>query len=79
MKEFTNYAKKCQYLIVEQNAKKSIAISDHTYLLEDGKVVLHGGKDILKNPKIKEVYLDRKFLPNSCAVVHNSVVIVDSS
>ncbi len=44
-------------LIVEQNAKKVIEISDRTYLLEDGKVVLEGGKDMLQHQKIKEVYL----------------------
>ena len=44
-------------LIVEQNAKKAIEIADRTYLLEDGNIALEGRKDILKNPKIKNVYL----------------------
>lgn len=44
-------------LIVEQNAKKAIEMADKTYLLEDGKVALHGGKEILKHEKIKKVYL----------------------
>ena len=44
-------------LIVEQNAKRAIDIADRTYLLEEGKVVLEGGKEILKDKKIKEVYL----------------------
>lgn len=44
-------------LIVEQNAKKAIEIADKTYLLEDGKVALSGGKEILKDKKIKEIYL----------------------
>jgi branched-chain amino acid transport system ATP-binding protein len=44
-------------LIVEQNAKKAIEIANKTYLLEQGKVVLSGGKSILKNKKIREVYL----------------------
>ncbi|MDO8628830.1 MAG: ABC transporter ATP-binding protein [Nanoarchaeota archaeon] len=48
-------------LIVEQNAKKAIEIADRTYLLEDGKVVLEGGKDILKHKKIQEVYLGGRF------------------
>ncbi|MBI2669438.1 ABC transporter ATP-binding protein [Candidatus Woesearchaeota archaeon] len=44
-------------LMVEQNAKKAIEIADRTYLLEDGKVALQGGKEILSHKKIKEVYL----------------------
>ena len=44
-------------LIVEQNAKKAIEIADKTYLLEDGKVVLKGGRDIIKHEQIKNVYL----------------------
>ena len=44
-------------LIVEQNAKKAIEIADRTYLLENGEIALSGGKEILKNKKIKKVYL----------------------
>ncbi|MEK6847250.1 MAG: ABC transporter ATP-binding protein [Nanoarchaeota archaeon] len=44
-------------LIVEQNAKKAIELADRTYVLEDGLVALSGGKEILKNKKIKTVYL----------------------
>ena len=48
-------------LIVEQNAKKAIEIADKTYLLEDGKVALSGGKNILKNEKIRNVYLRGRY------------------
>lgn len=48
-------------LIVEQNAKKAIEIADTTYLLEDGKIVLSGGKETLKNKKIKDVYLGGRY------------------
>ena len=44
-------------IIVEQNAKKAIEIADKTYLLENGQVALVGGKEIIKHPKIKKVYL----------------------
>lgn len=44
-------------LIVEQNAKKAIETANKTYLLENGKIVLSGGKEILENEKIKQVYL----------------------
>jgi len=43
-------------MIVEQNAKQATSISDRTYILEDGKIKLEGGKDILQNKKIKEIY-----------------------
>ena len=48
-------------LIVEQNAKKAIEIAHRTYLLEDGKVVFSGGKEIINNPKIKQVYLGGRY------------------
>lgn len=48
-------------LIVEQNAKKAIEIADRTYLLEDGKIALKGGKDIIKHRKIKNVYLGGRY------------------
>jgi len=43
-------------IIVEQNAKAAVEIADRTYILEDGKIALTGGKEILKNPKIKKIY-----------------------
>lgn len=48
-------------LIVEQNAKKAILMADKTYLLENGKIVLKGGKEILENKKIKNIYLGGKY------------------
>jgi ABC-type branched-subunit amino acid transport system ATPase component len=48
-------------LVVEQNAKKAIQIADRTYLLEDGKVALTGGKTILKHKKIKSIYLGGRY------------------
>jgi ABC-type branched-subunit amino acid transport system ATPase component len=43
-------------IIVEQNAKKAVEIADRTYILENGNIVLEGGKEILKDPRIKEIY-----------------------
>lgn len=43
-------------IIVEQNAKQAVKISNRTYVLEDGKIALTGGKEILDNPKIKNIY-----------------------
>ncbi len=44
-------------LLIEQNAKAASAIADKIYLLENGKVVLSGGREILAHEKIKHVYL----------------------
>ncbi len=44
-------------LMVEQNTRTAVNISDRTYLLENGIVALEGSKDILENPMIKKVYL----------------------
>jgi len=43
-------------LIVEQNAKQAVGIADRTYILENGKIVMQGNKDILKNEKIRDIY-----------------------
>jgi len=43
-------------IIVEQNAKKAVEIADKTYILEEGRIALKGGKEILKNYKIKSIY-----------------------
>jgi len=43
-------------IIVEQNARQAVEIADKTYVLDNGKVVLTGGRDILNNPKIKNIY-----------------------
>jgi branched-chain amino acid transport system ATP-binding protein len=43
-------------IIVEQNAKKAVEIADRTYIFEDGKIALEGDKEILKDPRIKEIY-----------------------
>ena len=45
-------------LLVEQNAYAALSIADYAYILEVGSVVLEGpGKDMLKNPKVREAYL----------------------
>lgn len=44
-------------LLVEQNAKAASAIADKIYLLENGQIVLSGGREILEHEKIRHVYL----------------------
>ena len=45
-------------LLVEQNAKKALAIADRSYVLETGKISLDGNaKDLLNDDSIKKAYL----------------------
>jgi branched-chain amino acid transport system ATP-binding protein len=45
-------------LLVEQNANLALSIADYGYIMENGKVVLDGPADILKNnDDVKEFYL----------------------
>lgn len=45
-------------LLVEQNAGKSLAISDRAYVLENGKIVLSGtGEELLQSEDVKKAYL----------------------
>jgi branched-chain amino acid transport system ATP-binding protein len=48
-------------LLVEQNAKKALALSDYAYVLENGHVTMEGkGKDLLCDPAVKRAYLGEK-------------------
>ena len=45
-------------LLVEQNAGKSLAISDRAYVLENGKIVLSGtGSELASSEMVKKAYL----------------------
>ena len=44
-------------IIVEQNVKQASAIADRVFVLEDGKVVLSGSKNIMKDKRIEKIYL----------------------
>ncbi len=45
-------------LLVEQNAKKALAIADRAYVLETGKIVLEGdAKKLMNDDSIKKAYL----------------------
>ena len=45
-------------LLVEQNAGKSLAISDRAYVLENGAIVLSGtGEELAKSEMVKKAYL----------------------
>lgn len=45
-------------LLVEQNAKKALSISDRAYVLETGKIAFSGNaKELMNNEDIKKAYL----------------------
>lgn len=45
-------------LLVEQNAKQALKISDYAYVLETGTISLEGpGADLLNNDDVKKIYL----------------------
>lgn len=45
-------------LLVEQNAGKSLAISDRAYVLENGKIALSGtGADLMQSEEVQKAYL----------------------
>jgi branched-chain amino acid transport system ATP-binding protein len=45
-------------LLVEQNARKALALSDHAYVIETGQVVLEGsGAELARDERIVAAYL----------------------
>ena len=45
-------------LLVEQNARKSLAISDRAYVLENGEIVLSGtGEELAASEMVRKAYL----------------------
>ena len=45
-------------LLIEQNAKQALQISDMAYVLENGKIVLSGtGKELAETDEVKKAYL----------------------
>jgi branched-chain amino acid transport system ATP-binding protein len=53
-----NEAEKTSVLLVEQNAKAALSLADYAYVMEDGRVVLDGpSEQIRENEDVKEFYL----------------------
>src|SRR5450432_3083304 len=47
-------------LLVEQNALKALRAADHAYVIDNGRVILHGtGAELIDNEQIKTAYLGR--------------------
>jgi branched-chain amino acid transport system ATP-binding protein len=48
----------CTILLVEQNARVALGIADRAYILETGRISLHGtAKDLLADPAVQDAYL----------------------
>jgi len=53
-----NKERKVSLLVVEQNASLALAIADHAYLLETGRIVISGtAKDIERDESVRKAYL----------------------
>lgn len=45
-------------ILVEQNASMALSLADHAYVIETGRIALHGdGKDLLNDENVKKAYL----------------------
>ena len=45
-------------LLVEQNAKRALSITDRAYILSTGHITLHGtGQALLHNDEVRKIYL----------------------
>jgi len=56
--EQINAEKGVSILLVEQNARIALSISDYAYVMEDGRIVVDGPSDVLRNNEdIREFYL----------------------
>ena len=45
-------------LLVEQNAKMALAISNRAYVLETGHITIHGdAQELMNDPRVKKAYL----------------------
>ncbi len=51
-------------LLVEQNASGALQIANHAYLMEVGRIVLHGtAQQLLEDPKVRRAYLGQRIAP----------------
>ena len=48
-------------LLVEQNVRQALKIADYAYVMETGKIVLHGRADAIRHdPRVMEAYLGER-------------------
>ncbi|MFH1594370.1 MAG: LPS export ABC transporter ATP-binding protein [Candidatus Omnitrophota bacterium] len=49
-------------LLTDHNVRETLAITDRSYLMCDGKILISGSKDeLITNPKAREIYLGEQF------------------
>ena len=49
-------------LLTDHNVRETLTITDRSYLMADGKILISGTKDeLISNPKAREIYLGEKF------------------
>jgi len=49
-------------LLTDHNVRETLAITDRSYLMSGGKILISGTKDdLITNPKAREIYLGEKF------------------
>jgi len=49
-------------LLTDHNVRETLTITDRSYLMCDGKILIAGPKeDLITNPKAREIYLGEKF------------------
>ena len=49
-------------LLTDHNVRETLAITDRSYLMSEGKILISGTKEeLITNPKAKEIYLGEKF------------------
>lgn len=55
-------AKNMGILLTDHNVRETLAITDRSYLMCGGKILISGTKDeLITNPKAREIYLGEKF------------------
>lgn len=51
-------------LLIEQNASGALEIADRAYLMEIGRIVLHGSaQELMQNDRIRHAYLGKRLIP----------------
>ena len=49
-------------LLTDHNVRETLSITDRSYLVADGRVLISGtAQDLINDPKAKKIYLGEKF------------------
>jgi len=49
-------------LLTDHNARETLSITDRSYLIADGKVLISGSaEDLINDPGARKIYLGEKF------------------